>query len=104
MCFSDAAATNVSALSLHGALPISERRLRLAASRRERVVELLARADDAHAASAAARGRLDDQRRLVDLRDRSEEHTSELQSRRDLVCGLLLANKNKHKSIHLSPV
>src|SRR5690349_21942434 len=33
---------------------------------------------------------------LADLRDllRSEEHTSELQSRRDLVCRLLLATKN----------
>src|SRR5438874_8313969 len=27
---------------------------------------------------------------------RSEEHTSELQSRRDLVCRLLLEKKNKH--------
>src|SRR5204862_5232828 len=29
--------------------------------------------------------------------DRSEEHTSELQSRRDLVCRLLLEKKKKHK-------
>src|SRR5204863_4814071 len=28
--------------------------------------------------------------------DRSEEHTSELQSRRDLVCRLLLEKKNQH--------
>src|SRR5204863_4188471 len=28
--------------------------------------------------------------------DRSEEHTSELQSRRDLVCRLLLEKKNAH--------
>src|SRR6266496_6218079 len=28
---------------------------------------------------------------------RSEEHTSELQSRRDLVCRLLLEKKKKHK-------
>src|SRR5438874_5994474 len=28
---------------------------------------------------------------------RSEEHTSELQSRRDLVCRLLLEKKNKHR-------
>src|SRR5690349_23348606 len=32
---------------------------------------------------------------LVDLH-RSEEHTSELQSRRDLVCRLLLEKKNTH--------
>src|SRR5690349_23986595 len=31
------------------------------------------------------------------LQDRSEEHTSELQSRRDLVCRLLLEKKKKKK-------
>src|SRR5438874_3308965 len=31
-----------------------------------------------------------------DLSDRSEEHTSELQSRRDLVCRLLLEKKKKY--------
>src|SRR5690349_22704875 len=38
-------------------------------------------------------------RRLVDERGvlRSEEHTSELQSRRDLVCRLLLEKKKKKK-------
>src|SRR5690349_24190830 len=36
--------------------------------------------------------------RLAELRDmgRSEEHTSELQSRRDLVCRLLLEKKNSY--------
>src|SRR5690349_23930506 len=33
------------------------------------------------------------------LTQRSEEHTSELQSRRDLVCRLLLEKKNKNKNI-----
>src|SRR5215471_21518027 len=33
---------------------------------------------------------------------RSEEHTSELQSRRDLVCRLLLEKKNKNKHQHTS--
>src|SRR5690349_23582371 len=33
---------------------------------------------------------------------RSEEHTSELQSRRDLVCRLLLEKKNTIISTHLS--
>ena len=32
---------------------------------------------------------------------RSEEHTSELQSRRKLVCRLLLEKKNKHRNHHL---
>src|SRR5438874_6426146 len=34
-----------------------------------------------------------------ELADRSEEHTSELQSRRDLVCRLLLEKKNTIKAI-----
>src|SRR5690349_23864669 len=38
-------------------------------------------------------------RLLRDRRYRSEEHTSELQSRRDLVCRLLLEKKKK-KKIH----
>src|SRR5690349_23623185 len=33
---------------------------------------------------------------LVDMPGRSEEHTSELQSRRDLVCRLLLEKKKKN--------
>src|SRR2546421_2866238 len=33
--------------------------------------------------------------------DRSEEHTSELQSRSDLVCRLLLEKKKKTNNIHL---
>src|SRR5690349_23440593 len=38
-------------------------------------------------------------------RPRSEEHTSELQSRRDLVCRLLLEKKKKkQREIHLSEV
>src|SRR5438874_6985257 len=32
-----------------------------------------------------------------ECRERSEEHTSELQSRRDLVCRLLLEKKNKNQ-------
>src|SRR2546422_6428889 len=35
--------------------------------------------------------------RLVELRARSEEHTSELQSRLHLVCRLLLEKKKKNK-------
>src|SRR5207247_9488064 len=36
--------------------------------------------------------------RLFQLRDRSEEHTSELQSRVDLVCRLLLEKKKNNNS------
>src|SRR5690349_24247771 len=35
----------------------------------------------------------------MDRRIRSEEHTSELQSRRDLVCRLLLEKKKKNKKL-----
>src|SRR5690349_24233576 len=37
------------------------------------------------------------------LEHRSEEHTSELQSRRDLVCRLLLEKKNKQMTTHVLP-
>src|SRR5437868_12537027 len=35
---------------------------------------------------------------------RSEEHTSELQSRFDLVCRLLLEKKKKHDRLYRSPI
>src|SRR3712207_6936933 len=40
---------------------------------------------------------------LRDLLERSEEHTSELQSRQYLVCRLLLEKKKKHVYLSLSP-
>src|SRR3989440_7027028 len=36
--------------------------------------------------------------------DRSEEHTSELQSRSDLVCRLLLEKKKKKARVHGNPL
>src|SRR5204863_9388731 len=80
--FNDTATTEIYTLSLHDALPIYPGRRRLQArSRRVRPVEL------EHGADPAVRA--------DDLRLRSEEHTSELQSRRDLVCRLLLEKKKK---------
>src|SRR5215471_21717421 len=72
--FNDTATTEIYTLSLHDALPISGR----ARVRRRR------------AADPARIGTLDRPRAR-----RSEEHTSELQSRRDLVCRLLLEKKKK---------
>src|SRR2546428_7601448 len=46
--------------------------------------------------SPAVPHRRDREVRARDLFLRSEEHTSELQSRSDLVCRLLLEKKNKH--------
>src|SRR5690349_1093253 len=43
-------------------------------------------------------GGVDRHERFEDFLGRSEEHTSELQSRRDLVCRLLLEKKKKDKS------
>src|SRR3970282_2975908 len=71
--FNDTATTEIYTLSLHDALPISSAASVPGASWRCSV-----------AASAVG--------------DRSEEHTSELQSHHDLVCRLLLEKKTK---IHL---
>src|SRR5690349_25041499 len=86
--FNDTAPTEIYTLSLHDALPISRR---------------------AHAHRGAGEGRRAARRHLNSTQSgysilipplcarlvRSEEHTSELQSRRDLVCRLLLEKKKK---------
>src|SRR5438874_8479326 len=56
----------------------------------------------AHARGRRVRagGRALHDRHPVPVELRSEEHTSELQSRRDLVCRLLLEKKKKKKKIH----
>src|SRR3712207_8974041 len=48
-------------------------------------------------AAAAADGGLDLLRGVGAVLERSEEHTSELQSRQYLVCRLLLEKKNRHR-------
>src|SRR5207237_6518388 len=81
-------------LSLHDALPISGRR-----QRRPRIP----RAARGHGRDPLEDGgRCPRWRRAVDPRhlrraDRSEEHTSELQSHLNLVCRLLLEKKKKKK-------
>src|ERR1041385_9505582 len=65
--FNDTATTEIYTLSLHDALPISR------SGRRDR--------------------RRDEHGHAVGLQERSEEHTSELQSRLHLVCRLLLEKK-----------
>src|SRR5438105_13664965 len=80
----DTATTDVYALSLHDALPICnevQQRHRLAVADIEHAVRRVA---------GRGPGRRDQQRR-------SEEHTSELQSRVDLVCRLLLEKKKNNK-------
>src|SRR5690349_22177175 len=86
------ATTQIYTLSLHDALPISDplprrgvglRPARCQPGRHRR-----------HPVGAVLPGQLRDGGRS---RRRSEEHTSELQSRRDLVCRLLLEKKKKKK-------
>src|SRR5437868_15040748 len=77
--FLDPAPTDIYTLSLHDALPISPR-----------VSRSNSRRSKGSPTSSPGAGRFSPSRR-----DRSEEHTSELQSRFDLVCRLLLEKKNK---------
>src|SRR5438874_13758915 len=80
--FNDTATTEIYTLSLHDALPIYVR---------ARVPS------DRFVAGAAVRRAHPQRTRARWQREslRSEEHTSELQSRRDLVCRLLLEKKKK---------
>src|SRR5438067_13503610 len=75
--FNDTATTEIYTLSLHDALPISWSVMDLAA---------------AAAPMGLFFGRLAN---FINAELRSEEHTSELQSRFDLVCRLLLEKKKK---------
>src|SRR6266702_8995253 len=82
--FNDTATTEIYTLSLHDALPISAR----CGPRPDR-----APPPERHTCRGPAAG--------VALR-RSEEHTSELQSRGHLVCRLLLEKKKKKKNTYIS--
>src|SRR3712207_8382337 len=86
--FNDTATTEIYTLSLHDALPIFRRPAHRAVStghhRRRRPVQLL----------RAQQGQTEGLRLGLDGA-RSEEHTSELQSRQYLVCRLLLEKKKK---------
>src|SRR2546422_5722808 len=93
------ATTEIYTLSLHDALPISAGES-ISRDRRPGARDGGGRAGDARLAHDAVR-RLDAGRRDVrwggvsTRRGRSEEHTSELQSRLHLVCRLLLEKKKK---------
>src|SRR5258707_10639044 len=81
--FNDTATTEIYTLSLHDALPISPGRSSVAAEVTSLAEEL--------------RARTEPQPPPVGCYDRSEEHTSELQSRQYLVCRLLLEKKIKRR-------
>src|SRR5258705_8011733 len=92
--FNDTATTEIYTLSLHDALPIYGARCRpLYAARAARVGE------PAGARQRRAEQSRESRRGGRRARARSEEHTSELQSLRHLVCRLLLEKKkNKNRS------
>src|SRR3712207_8974979 len=98
MFFNDTAATEIYTLSLHDALPIWDEGARqvyldqLKELERDRAEGRISAADAqaAHSEIALRLIATDDDRDLV---SRSEEHTSELQSRHYLVCRLLLEKK-----------
>src|SRR5438105_14833637 len=88
--FNDTPTTEIYTLSLHDALPISKRRWmrRNIHARRRNFFPL---------ATSSVRVSQGDFPADSPSRSRSEEHTSELQSRVDLVCRLLLEKKKKKK-------
>src|SRR3712207_8850371 len=89
--FNDTATTEIYTLSLHDALPISARTRHQRASRR-----------CVAAPSPCAASRSRPYSRSVSSIPRSEEHTSELQSRQYLVCRLLLEKKKQINTTQLT--
>src|SRR5438067_9115072 len=87
--FNDTATTEIYTLSLHDALPICADR---PGHRSEDPLHRQGKREDLAGPQAEIPGSL--------LEARSEEHTSELQSRFDLVCRLLLEKKKKQYLYH----
>src|SRR5438067_9293160 len=95
--FNDPATTEIYTLSLHDALPIYRPDIVLVGTRGAVRLNLHFVTDDFA-------------RQCLDMfhcprnRQRSEEHTSELQSRFDLVCRLLLEKKKNKNILHTSTI
>src|SRR2546430_12270314 len=87
--FNDTATTEIYTLSLHDALPISDRQ-----TVRDRLHIITLYYD---------LGTGDVQKAIQSYKQRSEEHTSELQSQSNLVCRLLLEKKNTALPGELDP-
>src|SRR2546430_10843997 len=88
--FNDTATTEIYTLSLHDALPISAPGWPAAGASRGSAVRRTHRSRRRSPEPREVRGAPG---RRPDRRDRSEEHTSELQSQSNLVCRLLLEKK-----------
>src|SRR3712207_8497104 len=96
--FNDTATTEIYTLSLHDALPISGN-----GALRARCLPVAGSASHRHRAerdcrrrSSGTSGGVDRPNTISQPERRSEEHTSELQSRQYLVCRLLLEKKKTH--------
>src|SRR3712207_8801144 len=103
--FNDTAPAEISTLSLHDALPIAgeaeegERCGRPPAERGGKERPDLRQQDDVERPAAAERAI----EQVEQRQGRSEEHTSELQSRQYLVCRLLLEKKKGRELLDLQP-
>src|SRR3712207_9079516 len=87
--FNDTATTEIYTLSLHDALPIS--------------LQMLARGGQVLAEALGLQllgHRVGEAEKEAWVHGRSEEHTSELQSRQYLVCRLLLEKKKRQRRLH----
>src|SRR3712207_7788678 len=98
--FNDTATTEIYTLSLHDALPIFDQHGAALEFFFEPAPELLRQAEELRAAEVGRASENNPQQPSVSLR--SEEHTSELQSRQYLVCRLLLEKKKKNTRHTLS--
>src|SRR5438034_9621557 len=88
--FTAPATTEIYTLSLHDALPISRSQLQCPPSRVRMYSTLPGLMNPRVPSLSLANSR--------PMAERSEEHTSELQSHSDLVCRLLLEKKKKKKT------
>src|SRR3712207_7213233 len=102
--FNDTATTEIYTLSLHDALPISTRSARASSWRAssQTASRPAGRVSPSRSSRAARSLRSRPCRRETTSRSRrrSEEHTSELQSRQYLVCRLLLEKKKNNSTHH----
>src|SRR3712207_8558406 len=100
--FNDTATTEIYTLSLHDALPILTF---IAGARRSGAFEARTVPSSGEsakpAASFAIQSAVAGAMTIPSAQSRSEEHTSELQSRQYLVCRLLLEKKKKTKVINI---
>src|SRR3712207_7393647 len=96
--FNDTATTEIYTLSLHDALPISRRsRFGVFTSGCPYAERSALRSSEAMKSTLGGRDRVPAPCAEAGAAGRSEEHTSELQSRQYLVCRLLLEKKKKKR-------